>query len=915
MNYKKLSNKLCLLSLLVSMTCSQVQAQLQDPGDVPLNNLRLTNRAQCALDSDQPTESAFMVVDSYNAGKLANSLAKNVGRDPMAFSEKGMRDFRISVTRLARTIIQRLLNGSLPILPLNLKMSKLAKYNSLAEKCTGKTYCPELNSYLSRIWDNSEGAGVQWNQIDNFSGASFLKIKETDRVGCYYIKKFSSLQGHLHSTNVDKSLLQDMAQSVLEKDKYITSCENTDNTLDSRNSIIQLDLKVSDYKDFANSGFDFWNSVKIYLSFAWRYSDIPSQVSPEFGELFKSIALEESIMMIPNGCKSIEKPECDGETLSMNSLRELAKPGGDKGGLSKEVPNGPDQEVISHGARSVNDDFLGTKSFQDASDWVDNFRKNYVQTRGTMKNRAQSAIQFMNLLSSSMTPADLTEFVRPLAFAKAYSAPHRDELYYLCTEARLAGDQRIDFMKSGIDRIKDLTVMQKAFEGSKKSLQDLVNYFDQVSEGVLPFCEALEKQNIWNVPNYQVNRLGFNAWARELLNIPNSNAVVPEVQPMAFGAPLLVWNQEKLNEAGNVICLSAIDCARKMTKAMVDLYAVAKYADAFLPVSPTVASPDVFNPYAELKACKIYDPWYQTRRANKRLFADLASTALFGWNFLPLYIDIDFKAPRVISLNQMIQNGSLKFDPKVERSQMQTSLLADFGPLMGAPCAVSIAPNSAKEFNFYAFNGISVNYCNIKSDGTAVGSTGGQVENSTPASRSVCGGCSINFVGVASSSSVSAGMALNPIKLGVYLFRAISRFLSGKSDDVNIPSAHEVNLAKVVSTYQKFGKIPDYCVEQLGLGYGCYQTLCTAKAADFFERISGKKVKTILLYNGPDAEAKGPNTQNAYITSDLCNGEVQLKFYCSEDGAEFSTLDYLNGLSAFSSECRRAIGNIPGVAK
>lgn len=911
-----LLKKLFFTTLLVF---TSLNTQAQTSTEVILNNLRITNRAQCALDSSVPTESAFVVVDGYNAGKLGNTLAKNLGVNPDVMSAKAMQDFRISVARLTRVIANKVFSGALPLLPLNLKTSSLKKYNALAEICSKKTYCPELNSYLTKLWENSEGAGVPWEKIDNFTGNNFLKLKNKDRVACFYVKKFSGLQEQLHEVDVNQATLQEIAQAVLDKDKYITNCEDTDPSLNSRNSILQLDFKVGNSDAFAKSGFDFWNSVKIYLSFAWRYSNIPSQVTPELGELFKSIALEESIMMIPNGCKSIEKPECDSETLSLNSIRELAKPGSAKSGVTpepgKEVPQGPDQDVIAHGVRGVNDDFLGTRSYENASEWVDNFRKNYVQVRGSMKNRVQSAIQLLNIISTSMTAQTLTEYIKPLAFAKSFTPQHRDELYYMCTETRLAGDQRIDFMRSGIDKIKNLDVMQKAFEGSKKSLPELSGFFDSMATGVVPLCDALERQNIWNVPNYQVNRSGFSPWARELLNIPPSATIAGEMKPMSFGAPLLVWDSSKGVDNGNVICMSGIDCARKAVKAMVDLYAVAKYADAYLPVSSTVATPGVFNPYAELKACKIYDPWFETRRANKRLFVDLASTALFGWNFLPLYLDVDFTAPKVTSLNQLIKNGTVKFDPKIQKEKMETSLLADFGPLMGAPCAISIAPNSAKAFNFYAIKGISVNYCNVKSDGTAIGNAQGDVENTRPASQSYCGGCSINLVGVASgaaSAVASNGLSFNPIKLGVYLFRAFNRFLTAKEDKVNIPLTHQVNLNNVAAAYKKYGKIPDYCVEQLAQGFACYHTLCEARAAEFFERFTGAKVQvaseTEIGADNQDGFAASSNVvKSIFLKTNFCDGNVAITMNCA-DPARMTSSQHDGGFYGMTQECRDKLG-------
>jgi hypothetical protein len=95
------------------------------------------------------------------------------------------------------------------------------------------------------------------------------------------------------------------------------------------------------------------------------------------------------------------------------------------------------------------------------------------------------------------------------------------------------------------------------------------------------------------------------------------------------------------------------------------------------------------------------------------------------------------------------------------------------------------------------------------------------VTNSTPSSRAYCGGCAINFIGVASGLAVTSGLSFNPVKLGIYLYRSVSRFLEAKSDKVNIPLSREVDITKVVQTYKKYGEIPKNCIDSLALGEGC----------------------------------------------------------------------------------------------
>lgn len=893
--------------LFSSLSTAQVSTSSQ------MNNLRITNRAQCAIDSDFPTASAFLILDGYNAGKLGNSLAKNIGLDEAQTSQDTMKEFRLSVSHLTLTIINKLMTGKLPLLPMNLKDTKLYSYSILANSCGDKVYCAELQNYLARAWALSENPSVtssssDWKKVDNITSANFMSQQGSRRVGCYYLKRFSPLQGQLHNTTLDTASLQEMAVAYLEQQKYITSCYDTDASLDSRNAALQIDIKTGALDSWNAKGFDFWNSVKIYLSWAWRNTDIPAHMSPRFGEVFKSVALEESMMLIPNGCKSITKPSCDSEHLALNNLRELAKQDTKDSGFNTQVPQSPDKTMLERGSRAVNNDFLNTRGYMSAGEWVDNFRKNFVQTRGSAKNRLQSSVQFMNILADTMSADTLVEFVKPIALAGNMTTLQRDELYYLCTEARLAGDKRLDFMKSDIDGIAGLKSMNKALDNSKRSVEQFVAYFDVVAKGVLPYCDRLEKTNIWQAAGYTVNKTGFKSWAKEVLSTPTEE-VPSTFQPQIYGSPLLVWNSALGSQEGNVICASGLDCARNVIKAMVDLYAVAQYADAFLPISSTAASPGIFNPYAELKACKIYDPWYQSKRANRVFMADLASTALFGWNFMPIYIDADYTPPKVTSFQRLIKDGVIKFDANIEKSKMVASLLADFGPLTGAPCAVSIAPN-AKTFDFLAFDGISVNYCDSKKTGGADSDGVNNISTNPEKVRSYCGGCSINFVGVASGvASTTAATSFNPIKMGVYLFRAIYRFVNSSKDPVNVPTSYNVDLAKVADAYRRFGTIPKDCVNPLGQGLKCFQDICTSKAADFFERLTGGKVATISV-NAADQNSDGMTMSSyqkqAWVKSDLCNGEAVFSFSCREDGSGF----YVGGTDGNmygSGACRNVV--------
>lgn len=869
----------------------------QTPVGMDLEPIRITNRAQCALDSESPTRSAFLILDGYNAGKLTYALARNVGENPDEFSKEGMREFRLAVTELTLDIIDRVRTGRLPLLPMDYSESKLRNYNNLVKKCGTKTYCDDLSQYIAYAWALSENTRLagkasasEWQKLDNFVDRNFTTTIVSKR-SCAYLKRFSPLQANLHSTDLNVAVLTDMAQAVINRKDYIASCSDASADLDNRNAAIQLDITIDDPQAWFVKGFDYWNSVKIYLSWAWRNASILDRYSPKYSSVFRSLALEESIMLIPNGCRSIMKPACDSEGLSINSLRELAKPNTPSPEHSKEIPSRLENNLLERGQRSVNNDFLGTRSYDTAAEWVENFRKQFIQNRGSMKNKFQSAVQFMNILADSMSAAELVEFTKPLALNRIADNNLRDELYYLCTESRLAGDKRLDFLRSDVDRIGQLTSMMKAAEFSPREITEFIAFFNTYIEGVMPLCESLEKQNIWNPGSgYTPNKAGFQTWAKELLNIQlvdESGKFIPPIT-YSYGAPLLVWKKDAVGADSNVICQSALDCGRKVVKSLVDLHAVSVYADAFLPVSSTAASPNVFNPYTELKACKIYDPWFQTRRAQKVFMSDLANTVLFGFNALPIYLDIDYSAAKVTSFNQLVKNGKIKFDPNIQASKMQAALVADFGALLGAPCAISIAPTSLKAPSVYAFDGISVNYCSAKQSEDAIVKKPNDVVPTTSGSRSYCGGCSLNFVSIATTVN-NAPTGFNPLKGAIFLFRSIYKFVTGMKDPVNVPRLYTVNLNYVADTYKRYGKIPEQCVEQLGKGLKCFESVCAAKAAEHFEKLTGGEVVSIEVGSsfGNNDRMRENASKTAWIKSNICNGTVVMPFNCREGSDYF----------------------------
>ncbi|MCE3010196.1 MAG: hypothetical protein LW875_06265 [Proteobacteria bacterium] len=876
---KSLAHNL-LLTLLVTLTGVEAFAQFS-PLDI--NPLKVTNRAQCAIDSDFPTQSVFSIIDGFNSGRLSHALAKNTGEDPALMTSEAMTDFRLSVAGLQMQIAQMLIKGELPLLPHNTsEEEKLIpqRYQRAVINCRSEVFCEEMKNYVSEIWKQSaltkDARSKSLAQVDNFSTQAFMPNTLGARVNCLLLKKFSPLQSHLHGTELNAAGLQNLAEAVINQTTHVASCSDTSSEIDSRNTALQIDIRANP-ETWNKVGFDFWNSMKIYFSWAWRNSEELKKWSPKYYRLFRSLDIEESLLLIPNGCKSIQPPKCDSETLSLNAIRELAKNNNQANEFDDLVGRGPEKELISKGARSVNDDFLGTLSYEKASEWVANFRKNFIEQRWMMRNKIFNGSHHLTLLSTTYSAEQLVSFARSYIFSTPATAALRDEAAYMCLEWQLSSDHRLDFLNTDIRRVSELDSMIRQKSPHGLSVENQVQFYQSLGAAMKPLCEELEIKQFFNASGYRTNWVGLENWAKEMtsksIQVPEGMAFIPSIP--ATGA-FLTFGNDQIS-----LCVNPLECARKAFKAAVDLHAAAQYAEAFLQTKDQVSSPDVFNPYAELKACKVYDPWFVTNRTRKNFLADLANAALFGWNPLPIYMDLNWTAPRVTSFNQLVKEGKLKFDPNIEKSKMQKALLADFGPWLGTPCAVQISPAGETPFNFYAFHGVSLNYCKVNKGRDGVAERPGDIRTSEPKDASYCGGCSLNFVGVASSAAAQVDAAsLNPLKFGVYLFRAVYRFVKGMKDKVNVPQSYTVDVNQVTETYLRLGKkIPESCVEPLSLGLSCFYDTCGSKTAQYLKETYGVTPQDLFVRKNDSSSGSADKVVSFKIPG--CNLQYSLDVHCS----------------------------------
>ncbi len=884
--------KLVLLFLFNILISGFVQAE-----PLKLNDLHLTNRAQCAIDSQSPSQSAFLILDGYNPGRLAYNVAKSMGQDSDLLAQEAMLRYRVSVAQLQKYIIQQLLQKKLPLLPYSLDKKNLPKYSQIAENCKNEVYCPELSSYLTKVWfaSQKEDRLLSLKAIDDFSEKNFISGRFD--YGCYLLKKFSPLQSHLYGPTIDRKGLSAIGKALSNTEENLVECSSEDRSIDTRYASFQIDI-LGDTKSWNQYGFDFWNSIKIYTSWAWRNAPEIKNFTQEFQSIFKNLDLEESLLYVSNGCKSLSKPECNSDNLTKNSIREFAKTQVQTDEFDQEIPDGPQKQLLEKGARAVNNDFLSLMDYDKASNWVENFKKNFTNTQWIYRNRVFNAQQNLSLIASQFTPEEMIAAVATLTQRVQEYPSLKKEITYLCTEWQLSANQEFDFIYSDIEQIQKMDVMNQQSMPTGLSVQEQIEFFKKMSRPLGELCRELDSNKFFPTQDENFNYNGLQDWAKEMLKKTLATEAAPEAPTVMSEGQFLTVGEHEIP-----ICVNAVDCSRRVIKSAIDLLYVSSYASGFLSKGH-VQSSEVFNPYNELVSCHVYDPWFQKSRTRKRFVADLMNAALFGWNNIPAYVDVDFVPDRVTSFQQLVDQSVIKFTPEAQKGHMVYSLLADLGPLAGAPCAVQISPNADKAFNFYAFGGIAINACTIKAQHDVSFKRAKNPVVNDPKDRSFCGGCVINFVGVPSAASrVQAAEHFNPLKLGVYIFRAFYRFFKGMRDNVNIPRTYDLNLNQIKETYSFYGDIPRQCVKPLLKGETCKANYCESIAAIYAEKNSQWTVKRISVKKVKSKE--NPNLLKATFTDEECRNDHEIFFNCDEKNHTyefFETKDYIRNKKCVSQK-------------
>ncbi len=885
------------IALLVAVSSTTIGSPIDRDGG--FRPIEFTSRAQCALNSTSPARSILVVGDGQDAGRLAYNLRSKMH---VALTEtEALSAYRKAIAFTFKLVTEKLISGNLQLIS---GPTAPADIRGLLDSCEKQNGCRLLESKLETLWRNS---------------ASLRSPKPAARVGCHKVNQFSALQGHLGKSRPTQADLEEIGSLLAAKNGEEPSCTSDSKTTD-RHFLLQIDLLAIDETSFEKSGFDFWRSVKTYAAWAWRNAPEVKKSMGRFGALFPSLALEDELILVPNGCRSMSLPKCELQRLSLDALRELAKPPGISSGFERNVPNGPQDDLIKRGARSVNTGFLGTQG-SEAQSWVGNFTTRFNEARWASRNKLQGALRhagFMEKLSSDLLlkdiEAELQTFNAPANFHLA------SQMAAVCLEARVLQDPSLALLRPDFDTVlASASDLLPEVQTGRQSLQRFAAAAVNLARKLQPVCASLDK-SLFTTRNAAGFGWGYLAdWTRERLGpIAGEEKIAPfdaVTKRRGWNRPDAYLTLGTLGHNPIEICRSPLSCAQQTFKSYVDLYYVVTWSSA-LQRARKFKDTNLFNPYAELTACKLYDPWFATDKANADLTQRLVLSAITAPLPVPVFFESTSKRPSVIALNSSVTASAsggreIHFNPEFSDETRKQTFFADLGPLVGAPCAIQYSSETGTPFQVYGVSGITVNYC--RDDKRSVSDTNSEgASKSSVAKYSICGGCTLNATGILSAATFAAPPG--PFRFIVGAMRAFSLYSDAAKDDVNRPITFTVNPAYVADTYnENEKKIPANCTDSLISGYRCHADVCAAHAANEFESRSGIRPQTSsILYEGEEGALNSTTAARSGLVGlrvSECDSEIIARVRCDVSKRKF---ELLGEFSAFSRSCREIVEKANG---
>ncbi len=747
--------------------------------------IEFDNRASCAKKANLPTESVFLMVDNVNMAKAVYRLAKIRGLDPEVTMNSAIHQFNQGLSNLVQLVSNRLLSGDLALID----------DQNLNEK------------YLEENW--IKGSKVEFEKATQ----------------CRIVKKFSSLFSHLNVTRPDKVLIKKMAEDLSNLETSFKSCELSKDDIPTEMTLFQFNVKFN--KDNRIDGFRFWYSLKVYLSWAFRFSPEIKEFMRPYDFIFRNVDLEEMILFFSNGCKSISAPVCSSHELNLSQLKlfsedsttfDLSSFDG-----TKPIPEGPLSELTSKPLPLREDDLLNLGGEVSASDWVSNFRENFLKVRGVQKLQLTKAMSQVFLLNTAKTPDELEKNISEEIHL--YGEEFKTDLYYLCSEYKVATDKDLSFLLQDLMLLKeDQSVFETYKEIFDQNFKDSFNRFQLIINKIHHLCHGLNEKSFWN-KFFEVKKDGFAHWYQQIVS-KKEKFTIDRIVSHQF-SPLKPFLKFK---GGEVICYSAIHCSRILLDSMMTLTSLGKSMSTLRP-GKNVISSNMSNPYSSHMACGAYDPWAKKNKLLFEFFHDLFQGVAFGLLPSPIYISADLEQKKLVSFSTLMKEGKVFYEPKYDPKKVHLSLIADLGPLTGIPCALSISGSRMNPLEYYSFSGISFSGCTQHSK-VEIEANNAEDIRSSASSRNYCASCAINLQTV--SSSVSS---LNPVlRFSFFLLKGITRLVSNLRDPHDLHRNWSLSTHQVGLSYRYHGEISDNCVKDLMNGRSCIPKRCEGKMLEEFTK-------------------------------------------------------------------------------
>lgn len=762
--------------------------------------MEFLNRSSCAKKSLEPTTSVFAIVDNVNIAKSLFRLARITGSDTTLVTNQGIEKFRYTLTSMVRLIGDKLVSGKLPL------VSRDEAFTDMLGQCR-EGNCALLDRALANAWSTSQGG--------------------TPSVSCKVIKKFSTFHSNLRMSKPDRVLMSEFAKEMKSPESFVTDCSDLSDLSQPEVALYQFDVN-SPVKTFSKTGFDFWASLKIYLSWAMRNSPEAAAMAAPFDYLFKSVNVEEMLVFFSNGCRSIKPPACSEGDLSLQNLRAFtrAKEGTDWSSLPVNG-NGSgtsSQDLFSRPLPLLEEDLLNLSSAKSANDWAENFRDNFIKSRGYNKVRLLRASADLKLITHNLTPAQVLSRIQK--DSQTFEEGEKQELYSLCAEYAVAMDENLGTLRKTIEGLSGIRALSAVTsEINSLDLNTVWPYFLTLSTEINRHCGSLKQSEIWD-DSFKHDKTAMAPWYQTLLEgktYQYGESLSLKAAPQA--KPFLT-----LESSNSTVCSSGANCARILLSSVMTLSAISRSLEVISPDAGGIST-NMANPYADKFSCGMYDPWAKRNQLIFNFFQDMVTAAVMGVAPSPIYVAATLEPKQVISFERLVKDGKVFYDPKFDKARLKFSVIGDLGTLTGIPCAVSISGTKLNPYEYYTFNGISVSSCIGRTTTNTVAGSGGETNSST-SYRQACFTCALNLQSAANAASLVAP----PLRAGFFVIKGLVRLVKEMSDPHDMAKSWSLDPQMVALAYRRDGEITKSCASKLLRGESCFE----ACEEDALRALTGK---------------------------------------------------------------------------